>query len=66
MLDDDAHLDMVLWRTLMMLLPHFMEDIAHFMEDVGALMMSVGPYDDLACLLTPSITSWTLDVALWS
>jgi hypothetical protein len=54
LLDDDAHLDMVLWRTLVMLLPHFMEDVAHFMEVVGALMMRIGPCDDLACLLTPS------------
>jgi hypothetical protein len=66
MLDDDAHLDMVLWRTLVMILFHFMENVAHCMEVVGALMMSVGPYDDLTHVLKPSITSQTLDVSLWS
>jgi hypothetical protein len=34
------------------------------MEDVGPLMMSIELLDDLACLWTPSNTSWTLDIAL--
>jgi hypothetical protein len=50
----------------MILLPHFMEDATHYMEVVGALTMSVELYDDLACVLTPSITFWTLDIAIWS
>jgi len=32
MLDDDTYINMV---TLMMLLPHFMDDVAHPLEGIG-------------------------------
>jgi hypothetical protein len=58
LLDDDAPLEMVLWRTF----GCFSQDVAHCMEDVAPLTMSVGSYDDLAFFLEPSDTSWALDV----
>jgi hypothetical protein len=43
-----------------MFLPHLLEDISHYRDFVEALMMRVGPCDDLAYLLTPFETPWTL------
>jgi hypothetical protein len=49
MLNDDAPLDMVFTRMLVML-------PLHFMEEVAALKMSVGLHDDLAFLLASHTT----------
>jgi hypothetical protein len=43
-----------------MFLPHLIKDISHYMEFIGSLMMIIGPCDDLAYLLTPFDTPWTL------
>jgi hypothetical protein len=66
MLDDVAYLDMVLWRTLMMLLPNLINDVTHPLKDIGYLMISIVPCNDLAHFLILSITHWTMDVAPWS
>jgi hypothetical protein len=59
LLDNDAPLEMVLWRMFWC----FSQDVAHCMEVIAPLMMSLGSYDDLAYFLTPLDTSYTWDVA---